>query len=215
MYKMWYSQGTYDLSKFDGVIDDIFALDLGNLINDLKNFNLSAITDNATPLETIIDHLASLTVDELKTLFEGTTSIISYATSTDGINWEYQSDVLQGTGGAWDDYYVSAPCVIKNGANDYEMWYTGGKTDLGTVATLLDDLALLSSDNISTLLEDLIALDIGAFITHLLSAGGDNYLLNLISHLFDVLGSTGVAIGHCTSTDGVSWTKDANNPVLE
>jgi len=217
IYKMWYAHGTTDVDKIDGFIDDILALDLGDLINDIKNLDFRAIADNdAENLWNIIDYLEGLTVAQLEALLVGTNSIISYATSPDGIsNWEFQSDVLEGTAGAWDKYYVGAPCVIKNSTGNYEMWYTGGTMDLSAVEALLDDLSLLSAANISTILGDIVDLDIAAFISDVRAARGDAYLLDLIVDFIDIIDGAGVAIGHATSTNGIAWTKDAANPVLE
>ena len=219
IYKIWYTHATTDLDKFDGLIDNILGLDLGNLIDDIKNLDFRAIADNdATNLKNIIDYLEGLTVAELETLLVGTGSIISYATSPDGINWTpdtANNPVLEGTAGAWDKYYVGAPSVIKNGPGDYEMWYTGGTMDLSAVEALLDDLADLTVANISTLLGDIVDLDIAAFITHVRADPGDAYLLDLIVDLIDVINGAGVAIGHATSPDGIDWTKDVANPVLE
>ena len=140
IYKMWYTHGTTDLDKIDGFVDDILALTLGNLINDIKNLDFSAIAANdATNLKNIIDYLEGLTVSQLETLLVGTRSIISYATSPDGINnWAFQSDVLlPGTAGAWDKYYVGTPWVIRHSPTSYEMWYAGGKTVPGTLLNFL------------------------------------------------------------------------------
>ncbi len=216
IYKMWYTHGTTDLDKLDGLIDDIALLDLGNLISDIKALDFHAIADyDAANLKALIDYLAGLTGDELKALLVGTSSIISYATSVDGITWEFQADVLEGTAGAWDKYGVGAPSVIKNSANDYEMWYTGSEMDLDALKTLLDDLSLLSSNNISTLLGDIVDLNVGAFFENLRAAHGDAYLIDFILHLIDAINGAGIAIGHATfNTVTGDWEKDAN-PVLE
>jgi predicted GH43/DUF377 family glycosyl hydrolase len=219
IYKMWYTHATTDLDKFDGLIDNILGLDLGDLIDDIKNLDFRAIADNdATNLKNIIDYLEGLTVAELETLLVGTSSIISYATSPNGIAWTpdtANNPVFEGTAGAWDKYYVGAPSVIKNSIGDYDMWYTGGKMDLAALATLLDDLSLLTAANISTILGDIVDLDIAAFISDVRAARGDAYLLDLIVDLIDVINGTDVAIGHATSPDGINWTKDVANPVLE
>jgi len=217
IYKMWYTRATADLDKFDGLVDNVLGLELGNLINDIKALDFSAIANNdAANLKNIIDYLASLNVANLETLLVGTGSVISYATSPNGISWTpgTANPVLEGTPGAWDKYYVSAPCVIRNSTTDYEMWYTGGTIDLSAVEALLDDLSLLSADNISTILGDIVDIDIAAFITDVRAARGDDYLLDIIVDLIDVMEGTGVSIGHATSTDGENWTKDGANPVL-
>ena len=52
---------------------------------------------------------------------------IGYATSNDGKNWKIHPEpVLRiGDEGAWDDFSVETPSVIKNPDETYEMWYTG------------------------------------------------------------------------------------------
>jgi predicted GH43/DUF377 family glycosyl hydrolase len=55
-------------------------------------------------------------------------SSIGYATSTDGIVWVKHgiAPVLEvGSTGEWDDEGVLDPCVIKESATSYKMWFTG------------------------------------------------------------------------------------------
>ncbi|MFC2067002.1 Ig-like domain-containing protein, partial [Chloroflexota bacterium] len=57
--------------------------------------------------------------------------------------------------------------------------------------------------------------DIAAFVTDLRASPGDTYLVDTILHIIEFINGTNISIGHATSTDGISWTKDAGNPVLE
>jgi hypothetical protein len=57
---------------------------------------------------------------------------IGYATAPDGLHWTRydgsetgESVLALGSGTAWDNSSVLAPCVIKEGASDYKMWYSG------------------------------------------------------------------------------------------
>ena len=60
---------------------------------------------------------------------------VGLATSTDGIHWAKRPDpVLTGGGpGSWDVNGVSQPCVMKDGAGQYRMWF-GGSTNQSTTA---------------------------------------------------------------------------------
>jgi len=99
--------------------------------------------------------------------YDGTTGgdeAIGLGFSSDGITWTgYDADsdgkadpVLSGTYAAsdWDYNYVSRATIIKNAADDYEMWYSGG------------------------------------------------------------VGAMNNGIGYATSSDGINWARDANNPIF-
>ena len=195
-YKMWYTHATADLDKLDGLVDDIGDLDLGDLVQDIRNLDFRAIAENdAANLKTLVDYLAGLTPDETKALLIGSSSHISYATSDDGSSWQVPTDVLQPDGTEWDKYYIGAPSVIKKGTGQYEMWYTSGDIDFSAVETLLDDLAELSADEIEVLLSDLVDLDIQEFISDARDLKGDSYLLGVLLHLIDFIDGMNVAIG--------------------
>ena len=214
-YKMWYTHATADLDKLDGLVDDIGGLNLGDLVQDIRNLDFQAIAENdAANLKILIDYLAGLTGDDIKALLIGPSSHISYATSTDGSSWQVQSGGLQPDGSEWDKYYIGAPSVIKKGADQYEMWYTGGEMDFVALKTLLDDLADLSADEIEILLSNLVDLDIQKFISDARDLKGDSYLLGILLHLIDFIRGMNIAIGHATSTDGINWVKD-DAPVLQ
>ncbi|MDD5700810.1 MAG: CARDB domain-containing protein [Dehalococcoidales bacterium] len=214
-YKMWYTHATADSGRLNNLVEDIGDLNLGDLVQDIRNLDFQAIAENdADNLKTLIEHLAGLTGDDIKALFIGSSSHISYATSTDGASWQVQSNVLQPNGTEWDKYYIGAPSVIKNSSNDYEMWYTGGSMDFSAAETLLDDLAELSADEIEILISDLVDLDIQKFISDARDLKGDSYLGGLLLHLIDFIEGANIAIGHATSTDSINWVKDGN-PVLQ
>ncbi len=78
---------------------------------------------------------ASVWANKYVMYYDGTTGgdeSLGLAVSSDGINWHGYADgvapVLAGTGvgGDWDEEYVSRATVIKDGADDYHMWYSGG-----------------------------------------------------------------------------------------
>lgn len=214
VYKMWYTRPTVNGPIVDEFISSILDVPLGNLIDDLINGNYAAVANNdAGDIEAIIDYLAGLSTAQLESLLAGNGSVISYATSVDGINWVYQSDVLTGTTGAWDSSLVNSPSVIKNGST-YEMWYTGHKVDVDAFKTFFTDISLLSADNIKTLLNDLVSQNAGAFFTDLRAARGDSYVLTLVGDVIALINAQKPAIGHADSLDGVTWNKDAANPVV-
>lgn len=57
---------------------------------------------------------------------------IGYATSSNGIAWTKSGSnpvLSAGTSGEWDDAGVLSPCVIKESATSYKMWYSGRAAD--------------------------------------------------------------------------------------
>jgi len=90
----------------------------------------------------------------------GTGVAIGRATSTDGVDWtkDANNPVLESTASAWDRYGVATPCVIKNSATDYKMWYTGTGVDY---AELLGLLTAGNLTDIETTLLDSINVAIG------------------------------------------------------
>ena len=166
-YEMWYTHGKTDLSITE-IIDVVKTLNLGNLINDVVSLDR----------EQFLNHLSDLVgdVDAILDILDGTSAVIGYATSTNGRTWTIEkSQALAGSNsGAWNS--VGAPCVIKNSATDYEMWYTHPKTDLdrSKLQTILTDMGGTTAERKAAIL--------------------------------DLLDSTSTVIGYATSTDGKTWT---------
>jgi PKD repeat protein len=155
-----------------------------------------------------------------KMWFSGTDSVsqlwkIGYATSPDGITWtKYGPNpvVTLGAGGSWDDSYVWAPTVIKDGGT-YKMWYSGsdGSNYRIGFATSPDGIAW-------TKYAGNPVLDLGA------GSSWDDYLVYIPSVVYDGLayhmwysGDDGsiTRIGYASSVDGITWMKSGSNPVLE
>jgi len=137
--------------------------------------------------------------------FDGTNWRIGYATSTDGITWAKQGMVLDlGTSGQWDDADVWSPCVIKESATVYKMWYTGldGTNYRIGYAT--------STDGITWTKQGMV-LDLGT------SGQWDDYHVwvpwvikqhgSLYQMWYTGFDATNYRIGYATSTNGTSWTK--------
>jgi len=127
-YEMWYTNGTTDLieANLGTLLDNIVVLDPVALWNTLKNEGLA---------EFIID-LVALDIDDIKALLDSTSTVIGYATSSDGMSWTVQNsqDLVGSSGSPWSS--VAAPSVVKIGS-EYEMWYTEGIGDL-TWQNLID-----------------------------------------------------------------------------
>ena len=166
-YEMWYTHAQKDLSISD-IVDVVKALNLDNLVSDIANLDLAQF----------LSHLSDLAADvsAVEDLLDGISTVIGYATSTNGINWTVEDfPVLAGSGAAWDS--VGAPCVIKESDTSYKMWYTRAKTSL-TQANLQTILNNIASTNTTT---------------------RKNAIL-------DLLDSTSSVIGYATSDNGASWT---------
>lgn len=128
-YKMWYTHGKTDLT-ISKLKDELGGLNLDDIIDDLAN----------TDIEALLDDLANLTASDVLDFLNATSTVIGYATSTNGSSWTMQnSEVLAGGSGLWSS--VGFPSVIKDDST-YKMWYTSGKTDLTrtTLQNILDDL---------------------------------------------------------------------------
>jgi predicted GH43/DUF377 family glycosyl hydrolase len=143
---------------------------------------------------------------------DGVNTRIGYATSNDGITWtKYsQNPVLDvNPSMPWENQSVSELSVVKDAAT-YRMWYTGNDAGPIGYATSSDAVTWtrhpsnpvfgfgspgswdeVEVDNPSVLIEG------GLF--HMWYGGGDDPS----------------AIGYATSPDGVNWTRNLENPVLE
>jgi predicted GH43/DUF377 family glycosyl hydrolase len=150
---------------------------------------------------------------------DGSALRTGYATSDDGKNWSKHPDnpVLDvGAAGAWDEQEVSCPHVIMDGTT-YKMWYTGKDND-GNYGL---GYATSSNGIVWTKYSGNPVLTPGA------SGTWDHWGVLCSSVLMDgtayrmwYFGKSDSdpsidSIGYATSSDGIAWTKDANNPVLE
>ncbi len=139
---------------------------------------------------------------------------IGYATSSDGVTWVKSGSnpvLVAGTAGAWDDYEVSSPTVIKDGST-YKMWYTGtaeaGNMVIG-YATSSDGVTWVKSgSNPVVSVGSAGEWDASYVYDPSVTYNGCQYELWYT-------GSRDItAIGYATSTDGVAWVKSGSNPVL-
>jgi len=148
---------------------------------------------------------------------DGTHNRIGHATSPDGITWtkDAQNPVLDlGPAGSWDDYTVMFPTVVFNGSM-FHMWYDGW--DGGTIYLIGH---ATSPDGITWTKDTLNnpVLDVGPA-----GSWDDDVLFSpfvrfddTIYHMwYSASDHSNVRIGHATSPDGITWTKDSLNPVLD
>ena len=146
---------------------------------------------------------------------DGATWRIGYATSDDGINWtKHPSNPILNLGddGEWDDTHVGDPCVLLDN-NVYRMWYRGNDVSNTRIGYATSD------DGINwTKYPNNPVLDLGS------DGAWDDANHEKPSVLLDnevykiwYSGSDGTnwRIGYAVSLDGISWTKYAQNPVVD
>jgi len=166
-YKMWYTHGKKDLSISD-IVDVVKALNLDNIASDIASLNLTQF----------LSHLSDLTgdVSAVVDLLDGISTVIGYATSTNGVTWTVQKTEVAGLTGSsavWNS--VGAPCVIWDAtASKYKMWYTCPKTDL-TQTSLQTILNNIASTNTTTRKNGILDLmdSISTVIGYATSGNGD------------------------------------------
>jgi len=152
-------------------------------------------------IDDILSHTDTFDAGELLGLLDGTTAVIGYATSSDGISWTVQdNEVLSGGGGVWDS--VADPSVILSGGT-YEMWYTNSTSDL-------------NENSLRSLADEIVALDMDVLWDSLVAQNWADFLTDLFSHDIDdienLLDNSGTTIGYATSSDGETWTvQDASD----
>ncbi len=148
------------------------------------------------------------------------TSAIGYATSTNGTDWTKETTnpvVENGDTGAWDDFSVNFATVIQDG-DVYKMWYTGTGPGAGGVGSVRKIGMATSTDGIDwTKHAGNPVLDVGptgawdagqVSIPTVTKVGGGYQMWYSVG----ITGASG--IGHATSPDGTTWTKDPANPVI-
>jgi uncharacterized repeat protein (TIGR01451 family) len=117
-----------------------------------------------------------------------------------------------GAGGSWDDDGVWGPAVLKEGSS-YRMWYTGddgsGPSQIG-LATSTNGINWTKEAANPVLSPGQSWEAEGIRAASVISDSG------LYKMWYTGRDSSGVRrIGYATSPDGVTWTKDGSNPVLD
>ena len=139
------------------------------------------------------------------------------ATSQDGVTWtKYPGNPIMTATSSVDASFISAPFVIQVGTG-FMMWYTCQNPSLSNLAIC----GATSPDGISWTKKSTPVLT--ASLTGWESRG-DIYSPSVIydGSVYGMwyTGTTTIGsvvqqqIGYATSKDGVTWTKDANNPIL-
>ncbi len=128
-YRMWYTRLKMN-EPYADTADRITALGGPAIVDAFINMEL----DN------LLNLLGGLDAATAWDLLYSATTVIGYATSTNGINWtSVEKDLVFGDGGIHNG--VGAPCVIKDGTT-FKMWYSKFETDLNQagLAAILGDL---------------------------------------------------------------------------
>jgi hypothetical protein len=146
----------------------------------------------------------------------GLTSRIGHATSPDGIAWtkDINNPVLDvGPDGDWDDNGISGSKVLVIDSI-LHMWYTGSDyltkdRSIGH-ATSLDGITWTKDTNNPVLEKGDVGEwdDLGVYSVSVIYDGSEYHLC------YNGWNVTATQVGHATSPDGVTWTKDPLNPVL-
>ena len=129
-YEMWYTHGKTSLSLTE-IASDLNAILTDSIVNDILNQDIdSLLTNLATELD----------VAALWSFLGDISTVVGYATSSDGTTWNIQNSQVLAGGGGWDS--VGLPSVIKNSPTDYEMWYTHVSSSLtqADLQNIIDDL---------------------------------------------------------------------------
>ncbi|APV45125.1 hypothetical protein Dform_01806 [Dehalogenimonas formicexedens] len=170
-------------------------------------FSLAATAMTEANLDAILAVPAAFDFSDLKQIANDISTVIGYATSSDGQTWSVVNpSVLSGGVGLWNS--VASPRVIKVGSK-YKMWFTKLETNL-------------TSDNLQTIFDAVTALkpelvnlwtvyntgDFTAFVNAI-----EDFLANKITDLRTVLSNTSTVIAYATSTDGQNW-QEATDPTL-
>lgn len=141
---------------------------------------------------------------------------IGYATSPDGINWtKHPNNPVFGPGlsGDWDDGVIYGTDVLTH-SGQLHMWYTGVRA--GWVSRGIGYITSTNGVTWTRFLTEPV-LDAGAPGTWdekhvswptVVKTDG------LLHMWYRGSGSAGEALGYATSSDGISWTKSASNPVF-
>ena len=107
-FRMWYTRLR---------LDETYA-DIANRITALSGPGIADAFVNME-LDTLLNLLGGLSATDVMDLLDSVTTVIGYATSTNGIDWTIENnEVLVGGGSLHNG--VGAPCVIKDGTT-YKM----------------------------------------------------------------------------------------------
>ncbi|MCX6791075.1 MAG: DUF2341 domain-containing protein [Candidatus Gribaldobacteria bacterium] len=113
-----------------------------------------------------------------------------------------------GTAGAWDDEGATFASVLRDGT-EYKMYYHGwnvaGTSQIG-LATSSDGITWTKHGSNPIIASDLTETNLRVPVTW--KEGSTYHMIYTYSH-------SGAKIGHATSIDGITWTRDSGNPVFQ
>jgi len=221
MYKMWYTG-----QDGNGYLRICYADSL-NGINWNKHGTIN-LSSSANDTFQSLGQATPCVIQESGTYYmwytgiNGTITQIGYAISGDGVNWTGQGSVLAGTPLGWDSLGVAFPCVI-NDAGTYRMWFTGRFNDSSTFGELLIGTATLFGSTWikggapvlwkSGISSDFDGKWVGACCV--VKDGPGSYCMYYTGFKDTISNGIQARIGKATSGDGITWTRDAANPVLD
>jgi predicted GH43/DUF377 family glycosyl hydrolase len=115
-----------------------------------------------------------------------------------------------GPPGSWDDYSIQWPSVIKRNGT-YEMWYAGHDSINWRIglATSIDGLTWTKHPDNPVLQLGPLGWDNSNVFAPCVLWNGSMYEMWYTGH-----DGSNWRIGHATSPDGINWSKDTKNPVL-
>jgi predicted GH43/DUF377 family glycosyl hydrolase len=152
---------------------------------------------------------------------------IGYAYSSDGINWTKYDDpattappyaesdpvLIQGSSGSWDAGHVLQPSVFFDGTT-YHMWYGGTNGDLSErhigYATSTDRIHWTKYSGNPVMVPG----SSGSWDDVWVDSPNVLFINGIYHIWYCGFDGTYVQTGYATSADGISWNKDALNPVL-
>ncbi len=143
---------------------------------------------------------------------------IGLAESTDGVTWTKKGTILEpATSGAWDDWFLDTPCLVKVDEDTYYLYYFGD-TDNDSADGAIG--LAISNDTCATWTR----YGTGPVFTRGDDASWEGHHIESPSARYDgttfrmwytgVRADWTVRTGYATSTDGIAWAKSASNPVL-
>ena len=173
----------------------------GGTWDDAHVYMSSMIKDNSTYKMWYVGH-------------DGTNTRIGYATSNNGTSWtKYASNpVLNlGASGTWDDTNLQYLTVIKD-ESTYKMWYSGHDGTKWRIGYATSSDGISWTKHASNPVIDLSTPgawdDEGLLVNEVIKDG------SVYKIWYSGSDGTNWRIGYATSSDGMSWTKHASNPVL-
>jgi predicted GH43/DUF377 family glycosyl hydrolase len=220
MFKMWYqAEGSDGVSRiyYATSPDGLFWTQYGIVLDtgEAGSWDSRGASSPSVLYDGTSFRIWYVGVGESATIY----GMVGYATSSDGIHWsKYAGNpiLIPGGNGGWDDYNIGRTTVLFNGTH-YLMWYgaqPGRDTPERTgIATSVDGISWAKYSHNPVLVAGPPAeWDDRHAEAESALWNGSHYIMWYNGQ--DWATST-TKIGLATSSDGFSWTKYAQNPILE